>query len=236
MKHFLNKLASSVMRRQPSLHPFAESIYAARASVDRSAHGSHFVVGIERPQSLRSQPVPVDSRSVLPSRDDSRGVHAWPSEPDLSSPYRPLLPMRETQESPTDDAFAALRRRKEGARSDLESTAESMRGEERITSSLASDPVDGPAVREWQLARQVRPMIPQVDAQAFIAARRSAASAAQFGARQHQEACGADDIQINIGRIEVVAVPPASPRSAPAPTRKGMSLDEYLSRRNGRVG
>ncbi len=235
MKHFLHKLASSVMRPQPSLHPFAESIYAARASVDRSAHGSHLVVGVERPQSSISQPVPVESRSVLPPRDQ-REAQAWPSEPDLSSPYCPLLPMRDTQESPTDDGFAALRRRREGARSDLESAAESMRGEGCITSSLASDHVDGPAVRDSQLARQVRPMIPQVDGQALIATRRAGPSAAQPGARQHQEARGADDIQINIGRIEVVAVPPAPARSTPAPARKGMSLDEYLSRRNGRVG
>jgi hypothetical protein len=44
-----------------------------------------------------------------------------------------------------------------------------------------------------------------------------------------------DEIQINIGRIEVIAVPPPAPRPAPAPARKGLSLDEYLSRGNGRA-
>jgi hypothetical protein len=41
------------------------------------------------------------------------------------------------------------------------------------------------------------------------------------------------DIQIHIGRIEVMAAPPAAPRPAAAPVRHAMSLDEYLKRRNG---
>jgi len=45
-----------------------------------------------------------------------------------------------------------------------------------------------------------------------------------------------EEIQIHIGRIEVLAVPQAVSRPAAAPARKGLSLDEYLSRRNGRSG
>ena len=43
-----------------------------------------------------------------------------------------------------------------------------------------------------------------------------------------------DEIQIHIGRIEVTAVPPPVARPVAPPTRKGPSLDEYLSRRDGR--
>ena len=44
-----------------------------------------------------------------------------------------------------------------------------------------------------------------------------------------------DEIQIHIGRIEVTAVQPAAtPRPAPKERNKSVSLDEYLSRRNGR--
>ncbi|HKB14331.1 MAG TPA: hypothetical protein VKD69_26880 [Vicinamibacterales bacterium] len=42
-----------------------------------------------------------------------------------------------------------------------------------------------------------------------------------------------DDIEIHIGRIEVVAVPPAAPRPQKAADRS-LNLDEYLSRRDRR--
>jgi hypothetical protein len=54
-------------------------------------------------------------------------------------------------------------------------------------------------------------------------------------ARQHRGAPpqGANEIQINIGRIEVTAMPQAMPRTEP-PARKAPKLGEYLRRRNGR--
>lgn len=45
-----------------------------------------------------------------------------------------------------------------------------------------------------------------------------------------------DEIQIHIGRIEVIAMPPAAPRPVAAPARKTQTLDEYLRQRNGRTG
>jgi hypothetical protein len=43
------------------------------------------------------------------------------------------------------------------------------------------------------------------------------------------------DIEIHIGRIEVIAVPPPSSRVVAQPKSKTMSLDEYLRRANGRA-
>jgi hypothetical protein len=40
-----------------------------------------------------------------------------------------------------------------------------------------------------------------------------------------------DDIQIHIGRIEVIALPPPATRAPKAPDRS-LSLDAYLNRRN----
>lgn len=45
-----------------------------------------------------------------------------------------------------------------------------------------------------------------------------------------------EEIQINIGRIEVTAVSQAAVRPAGAPARKALNLDDYLKRRDGRAG
>jgi hypothetical protein len=57
---------------------------------------------------------------------------------------------------------------------------------------------------------------------------------AQQQARKRAEQQG-DEIQIHIGRIEVIAMPPA-PRPMPVPVRKTQTLDEYLRRSSGRAG
>jgi hypothetical protein len=44
-----------------------------------------------------------------------------------------------------------------------------------------------------------------------------------------------DEIQIHIGRIDVTAVPQAASRAVSKPIRKGMNLEEYLSRRDRRT-
>lgn len=59
--------------------------------------------------------------------------------------------------------------------------------------------------------------------------------AQQQQARERAEHQG-DDIQIHIGRIEVIAMPPAAPRPTPVPARKSQTLDEYLRRGSGRAG
>jgi len=44
-----------------------------------------------------------------------------------------------------------------------------------------------------------------------------------------------NEIEINIGRIEVTAVPPLAVRPAAPPRRKSLNLDEYLKRGRGRA-
>jgi hypothetical protein len=46
---------------------------------------------------------------------------------------------------------------------------------------------------------------------------------------------GREDIQIHIGRVEVIAVPPPAQRTAPAAARNTESLADYLRRRDRRV-
>lgn len=61
------------------------------------------------------------------------------------------------------------------------------------------------------------------------AAHKSAADERRTAARPRNS----DDVHIHIGRVEVTAVPPPTPRQAAAPARKTMTLEEYLGRRNG---
>jgi hypothetical protein len=70
------------------------------------------------------------------------------------------------------------------------------------------------------------------------AARRDAISDAVRGAvsRSTSSLREAGDIQIHIGRIEVMAVAPVSPRPPPAPRQTSPSLSDYLNRRGGRPG
>jgi hypothetical protein len=234
MKHFLQKLASSVIRPQPGLHPLAESVYAGRATVDRSKAASEIVVGSSQTQPDAAPPVPmVESRLHRATPRDARELQG---EHEVSVPYRPLLPMRETSESAPEHWLARRPQPKQGLPNEHESRAESTRGEPRQTASLISERENQPAGREQSLpVGRPRALVSQSDAKLLMAMRRPGANE-QPAARQRQEVRSADDIQINIGRIEVIAVPPAAPRPTPPPARKGMSLDDYLGRRNGRLG
>jgi hypothetical protein len=70
------------------------------------------------------------------------------------------------------------------------------------------------------------------------AARRDAISDAVRSAVSRSTASlrEAGDIQIHIGRIEVMAVAPVSPRPPPTPRQTSPSLSDYLNRRGGRPG
>jgi hypothetical protein len=243
MKRFLRNLASSVIRPQPSLHPFAESIYpATRAAAHHSAESSEIVVGISRPQPSLPQPVPpVQTRELLPFGSlqseqheelvtSLRENHAASEQ----AKYQPLLPVREMKSSVADVVGMLSRRREADSHDERESASGRPRGEERGVAAVVPEAKNSPERHEVRPTTQVVPLVPQFDAQALRSPRRPVA-AAQFISR-HQQETRSDEVRINIGRIEVTAVPPAPARATPVPPRKGLSLDEYLNRRNGRLG
>lgn len=245
MRRFLQQLAASVMRPQPSLHPFAESIYPAPRASSPSAEGLQSVVSVPRPQASAAQPVPsVQSRYITIPTAPPVEAHAASErvssarEDNVSSyeqqPYRPLLRVQDMQPSVDASGFASLRQSKKlDAREDQELSRGDHREEHIATTFDASS---APLIRnEGKAVQPITPLLPQLDAQALVAARRANAPSASLAPPLGRET-RADDIQVHIGRIEVIAVPPAAPRPAPAPQRKGISLDDYLSRRGGRTG
>ena len=88
-------------------------------------------------------------------------------------------------------------------------------------------PQPAPAAGVTEVVRQRTPFQPLVSPRpALVPERHQSPSTPAVEA--------ADEIQIHIGRIEVTAVPPPSPRAA-APTKpKSLDLGEYLKRGHGR--
>jgi len=73
-----------------------------------------------------------------------------------------------------------------------------------------------------------------------VAAMLPAAAVARREAAQQQRpqsgaaSRGSEEIQIHIGRIEVIAIPQQAQRAAPAKTQRGESLEAYLKRHERR--
>jgi hypothetical protein len=169
------------------------------------------------PSQRRPQPVPGDTEQAEPRRHVS-----------LVSRYVSLFPAPPA--SDPDD----IRQTRPGA-APFSSYAEPVAAHEErpIESSQlrAADVADVRIPAALHIAGDpLQP--PENDAFASTVSAPRAATARAPGVRRDIET-QPDDIQIHIGRIEVIAVPPAAPRPSKAPDRS-LSLDTYLSRRDRR--
>jgi hypothetical protein len=250
MKGFLHRIATSVVQPQPSVHPFVESIYsAARQQNSGDTSGQLDTPFSDAPveratvQSFHSEPpVEVVQQDITPQTSLGRRWMQQPAAMNERETFQSLLPQQRAEadipamrieshvEAPEGDSSASLLslqkvESRQDRRDDGSSTA--MGFVPVVLDHIASANMDG-----------VNKQLPQ-----GLQVEISAASARTGGRRQAAQTPNlrtppqqADEIQIHIGRIEVVAVPQAAPRPTATPARKGLSLDEYLSRRNGRVG
>lgn len=236
MKGFLQRLASSIIQPQQNSHPFAESSYPAAtlgSAHKRTPQPESFSTGSSHQPSASHNVSPVQNRTgptrserydISPSAriaDSSAEETAWPER----VAYTPLLPRQENDESHSAGRFTPLNERSKTDSPTL-SSAEAAGSEHDRVSLTPSEPVA--AHQPLQTFAQVNAPPPSIRARL--------GQAPQFVPASSHETRSSDDIQINIGRIEVVAVTQPAPRPAPAPARKGLSLDEYLGRRNGRTG
>jgi hypothetical protein len=223
MSGYLQRLVSTAAAGAELVHPRTGSIFSPRH--DEASSPLHDVeesetvtAALERP-SLERAPGPDVSHGELMRRVRSESV------------YAPLLP---AVEAPAQDAARPAAPASRAMLSDRVEpvVARALQpGEPRRNSHDAAQTVIAPQLPR-PAENPVRPLTNASDASQLAApppARRRMPQERYADRTERQS----DDIQIHIGRIEVVAVPPPAPRPPRAPDRS-LSLDEYLSRRDSR--
>jgi hypothetical protein len=217
---YLQRLVNSAAGRADSVHPRTGSIFSPPrddvfAPVPRGEDNETVAAALR----LDQPAPPADVSQAEPTRRVMR-----------ESAYVPLLP---AAEAPAGDAAPS---RPPASPAVLSGAVEPIAA--RVLQP--GEPRQRDAATETQIAPQLHPRagdaVPaltngsrtgDVAARSVEPRRISRNRQADRGERQ------ADDIQIHIGRIEVVAVQPPVPRPLKAPDR-ALSLDEYLNRRDRR--
>ena len=251
MKSFLHRVAASVVRPQPSLHPFVESIYPAAPSrkpdepqfqfenVEFPTPVEHAAERIHRPASLKEpsrQPAPALTQ---PAAAPATRLSTSPEHED----YQALLPQSGIEvarvetlfsKSNTDPASAASLSEQPVSSSALPAFPQP----DRFRATRESAPSVDHSIPQAEVTGATPPVQPRTlgEIQAALTRPNPRRQSPQIPAAPRNAPQQPDNVEIHIGRIEVVAVPAPAPRPAASPAHKGLSLDEYLSRRNGRLG
>jgi hypothetical protein len=213
MSDFLTRLAQRQLGELAMIEPRVASVYAPRAN-------DFGVVSIA--EDIEHQPAPEASQS----RDVLSETNQQPLKDRLYShehvPTESSLP----KEKPLKTQFAELIHLKLSS----EHHADNLH---RRQSDLGQS---GPSPNnKLPLVNSIKP-----DSGSVIDHQNQFIPPAALGLREDQRHNSARQVEeppvhVTIGRIEVTAVTAATaPRPAPAPRRQGMSLDEYLSRRQRR--
>jgi hypothetical protein len=228
MRGFLHRIAASVVRPQPSVHPFVESIYPV-ARLQNAAE----------PLPQQASPTGVVQASI-PQPQPATTRTQTPVSINEHEPLQLLLPRQGTE---TNSAVMRPTPRSEQPESNTPSPQPQVvlpRQDHPAESSLPALEfvpivVDHFLRTDVPDAGKLPVLRPLGETQPIPARGNARRQPAQIPSNSRAPQPQSDDIQIHIGRIEVVAVPQPAPRPAAAPVRKGMGLDEYLSRGNGRA-
>lgn len=228
MSGYLHRLADTAAGRHDSVHPRTGSIFASRLEERRAPlQGWEETERVTLAQPPHRQTVPPE----LEPPEPPRGVTP-------KSEHVPLLP-----KSVTPDRRAAAEalpfspavHDPAGSPADPFDGRSSQRGAEPEGRPLTADADVHVTVPESRRAGDAfRPVMkpPRASEALTGAARPRETPRHRHGAQASQQP---DDIQIHIGRIEVVAVPPQPAPRAPKTPDRSLSLDAYLSRRDGRT-
>jgi hypothetical protein len=233
MKGYLQRLAATVTTRTPAIHPIVSSVFPAPAAVDSSS-----ISIAAKPSSAAEDTASLSAPTPSTQHEDLRGhlidnQHSSESVEDSHRsqpiPYHPLLKPSFTDalgDPSHDRSSEAYRTRQQSTSIEADSPAvtdsplaTSSSRRESPASAHPSNPSPQPLL----------PISPEIQRESRAAhtpgpARPETQPRASHSSRQPE------DIQIHIGRIEVLAVPPPVARPAAPPPRKSVSLDEYLRR------
>lgn len=233
MSGFLHRIAAGAVRPQPSAHPFVESIYPNARGIDSAGPMIQSETAVAQVAAQAS--VPERLSEVADSQSHRQGRNARAIEPPIATEaFEALLPRQESE-----PIAQSMQSRISAERPEMGLVSSSLLREATgLPDALEYEPMveERPAGTEMLVGNK----LPQVHAlgenSLSLGLEHERKQPAPIPSSARSESSRGDDIQIHIGRIEVVAVPQSEPRPAAAPARKGLSLDEYLNRRNGRVG
>jgi hypothetical protein len=257
MSHFLQRLASSVMKptgpaSQPALLPLLGSIYTP-LGFDASGEQA---TPIEAAESVAPAARELVARPETESRRASSILHGDSAESKNSSTQgesaESHLPVARTQDLMRPEIASRCEplfppeKAEIGSRDVSDSIPASRRGIDHDSddSAVTLLPHAHETERAKIFAQDDRPLIPPakpvaIAGQALVrqpAGGGKVRAANREAARQSgQPGREPDEISIHIGRIEVAAAPQPVVRPAPAPARRSVNLDEYLRRGNGRA-
>lgn len=263
---FLQRVAASAMRTVPRTHPLVDSIYAAPHAAEQAASSLHVESTLHSavPQPRGSESRAIGSNEDRRQREGESALQRTTNRvanTDIGAPQglvepwiQPSIGKSTTNSSSAEKLLGTLVGNTEPS---LESpstlSSESLgngaqeeirlRGVEYLPVVMErlfkADASNAPEIscageKTYGVQAQSSRKEPNVSTMAGQVNARGQQSPVSQPSRPAQPQ--PEEIQVHIGRIEVLAVPQTAPRQAAAPARKGLSLDEYLSRRNGRSG
>jgi hypothetical protein len=218
MSGFLRRLASGVLREERAVHPAVGSLWSAPRNTEPIESFSEILASPGAEDDRGPAPIQPD-RDKPVQRTTPGTTHSHADQlphPEHSVPvaaFRPLVPSLQA------NAVSAPR------------TPRPAEHNEPLVPVLPTAPPESTSQQSSFRGGSPRsPVAPstRITTPQPIAAREATAFARMPEGTQPKAA--EPDIEIHIGRIEVLAVPPPPAQPAPRPARKSLDLGEYLGR------
>ena len=231
MSGYLQRLVQAVSQPSPTVHPRTGSLFAPyRATPESPAEWFN--------QTETVAPHPPRSESLKTGDSGDAPMHAEGSE-NVESPLLPLVVPAMPRPSEWDQRTDVLRPTSKEPWTGTFDSAPGLRhlsapqGERAIPSTerQATDERDELLMHPQVIERDSTTREKPRHISKPVSIQREPEARLTSSARAERQP---DEIQIHIGRIEVTAVPAPPAQRAPKAPDKGISLDAYLERRNGR--